>query len=149
MKSVQMIKGLSNPVLSLLLVLTLLGCAHMSGANSSLYDDWQLVAVQGNEGNFELGDGDPQFTLRLDREGSASGHAACNQWRGVLEVETNTLDISNASSTRARCRFEREDLQALEPRYLGQLQDQPVYELRDNELHLTTETGEQWRFVRR
>ncbi|MCH8552680.1 MAG: META domain-containing protein [Natronospirillum sp.] len=144
MKPVLLIKGLATAA-----CLLLMGCAQLSGADNSLYHDWRLIEVQGDEGNFELGDSDPRFTLRLDREGSASGHVACNQWRGVLEVESNALDISNASSTRARCRFEREGLQALEPRYLGQLQDQPVYVLRDNELYLTTDTGEQWRFVRR
>lgn len=142
-------RTLWTTLLSAVLALVLTACSSLSAGDADVYGNWHLISVSGSEGDFMVTAADPDFTLRLNQDETAGGRVACNQWRGQVEITSTHLRVDNASSTRARCSFEREELQALEPRFLGQLQQDVRYRLDGDWLILTTSTDEEWRFQRR
>lgn len=123
--------------------------AEQSDPAASIYEHtWQLQHSQQGSIGLTLSDARPPFTLKILPDGTAQGVVACNRWSAQARVSPELLRLERVISSRARCNFDDRRVAALSGRYLNALQAAAQYEIVDEQLHITLQNDEIWRFER-
>lgn len=102
--------------------------------------DSEMVAVTDFElaGSWVLED-NADITLTIEKDGTASGKSACNNYTTTMHLDGDTLVVGPAASTMMMC---EEDVMAAETAYLDALQAATEAELGEGSLTLITGDGD-------
>lgn len=115
------------------------GQALLHFRSASPIGTWKATGLLHNDAIRSL-DAGTSITAELKADGSISGSAGCNSYRGTYSVSGSTLKISGVASTRMHCATPN-GVMAQEQSFLSGLEQVAAYKLTGRGLTLLTSTG--------
>jgi len=134
---------------SILLAVTVGGCAQMARTATRPFGDWRLTQVRHVNQVLPASEWKQAFTLTLREPDQASGTVACNRWNSRVSFpDRDEMRLQPPASTKMKCLIDEPAAQSFEREYLHRLGQGASYSVGQDKLTLKFADGAEWEFAR-